>query len=59
MESPAFSDHAWWLASRASGIVALVLLTASVTLGLTMGGKLARRPGAGRTLRWSPSRSMA
>jgi sulfoxide reductase heme-binding subunit YedZ len=50
MESPAFSDHAWWLASRASGIVALVLLTASVTLGLTMGGKLARRPGAARTL---------
>ena len=50
MGSPAFSDHAWWLASRASGIVALVLLTASVTLGLTMGGKLARRPGAGRTL---------
>ncbi len=50
MESPAFSDHAWWLASRASGVVALLLLTASVTLGLTMGGKLARRPGAGRTL---------
>jgi hypothetical protein len=50
MGSPAVSDHAWWLASRASGIVALVLLTPSVTLDLKMGGKLARRPGAGRRL---------
>jgi sulfoxide reductase heme-binding subunit YedZ len=46
----AFADHAWWLASRASGVVALVLVTSSVALGLVMGGKLAGRPGANQTL---------
>jgi sulfoxide reductase heme-binding subunit YedZ len=39
------SDHLWWLASRASGLVALVLVTVSVGLGLTMAGRIARRPG--------------
>jgi sulfoxide reductase heme-binding subunit YedZ len=34
------SHYVWWLASRASGIVALVLITASVALGLTMASKL-------------------
>jgi sulfoxide reductase heme-binding subunit YedZ len=34
------SDYIWWLASRASGIVALVLITASVALGLTMAAKV-------------------
>jgi sulfoxide reductase heme-binding subunit YedZ len=29
-------DHAWWLASRSAGIVAYVLLSASVVLGLAM-----------------------
>jgi methionine sulfoxide reductase heme-binding subunit len=37
--------HGWWLASRASGLVALVLVTVSVGLGLTMAGKVMRRPG--------------
>ena len=37
--------HGWWLASRASGIVALALVTASTLLGLTMAAKLLRRPG--------------
>jgi methionine sulfoxide reductase heme-binding subunit len=34
--------HIWWLASRASGIVALALVAASVTLGLAMATKLMR-----------------
>lgn len=38
------SQHIWWLASRASGIVALGLIAASVMLGLTMANKLLRGP---------------
>jgi sulfoxide reductase heme-binding subunit YedZ len=34
-------DHAWWLASRSAGIVAYVLLSASVVLGVTMALNLA------------------
>jgi sulfoxide reductase heme-binding subunit YedZ len=37
--------HGWWLTSRASGVVALALLTASVTLGLLMASRRVRRPG--------------
>jgi methionine sulfoxide reductase heme-binding subunit len=48
--SQALTQHAWWLASRASGVVALGLVTISVLLGLTMAGKLSRKPGAGRVL---------
>ena len=33
--------HAWWLASRSAGVVAFVLLSASVVLGLAMAMKLA------------------
>jgi methionine sulfoxide reductase heme-binding subunit len=39
-----------WLVGRASGIVALGLVTIAVLLGLTMSTKLLRRPGIGRTL---------
>jgi sulfoxide reductase heme-binding subunit YedZ len=42
--------HGWWLASRASGLVALVLVTVSVGIGLTMAGKVMRRPGLSRKL---------
>lgn len=35
----------FWLASRATGIVAMVLLGLSVALGLAMSGRLGRRPG--------------
>jgi methionine sulfoxide reductase heme-binding subunit len=45
-----FAGHAWWLASRASGLVALGLVTISVVLGLMMAGKLSKRPGIGRVL---------
>lgn len=43
-------SHGWWLASRASGLVALVLVTVSVAIGLTMAGKVMRRPGLSRKL---------
>jgi methionine sulfoxide reductase heme-binding subunit len=43
-------DYIWWLASRASGIVALGLITASVGLGLLMASKLLQRPGLKPTL---------
>jgi sulfoxide reductase heme-binding subunit YedZ len=36
-------DHAWWLASRSAGIVAYLLLSASVVLGLAMALKIAPR----------------
>jgi len=44
------APYLWWLVSRASGIVALGLITASVLLGLTMATKILRRPGMGRKL---------
>ena len=37
--SPPVEEHGWWLASRASGLVALALVTISVTLGLVMAGQ--------------------
>jgi sulfoxide reductase heme-binding subunit YedZ len=38
-------DYAWWLASRASGIVALVLIALSVAIGLGMAARAFRKPG--------------
>lgn len=46
----AIDNWGWWLASRASGVVALVLVTISVGLGLMMASKLMRRPGFSRVL---------
>jgi sulfoxide reductase heme-binding subunit YedZ len=43
-------SYLWWLVSRASGIVALVLVSLSVTIGLAMAAKVLRRPGAKRSL---------
>jgi methionine sulfoxide reductase heme-binding subunit len=48
--STTLQSHGWWLASRASGLVALVLVTISVGLGLMMAGKVMRRPGLSRKL---------
>jgi methionine sulfoxide reductase heme-binding subunit len=39
------AQQIFWYASRSLGIVAIVLLGISVALGLTMSGRLARRPG--------------
>jgi len=44
------ADYSWWLASRASGVVALILVTISVGLGLTMASKIVRKRGAGPVL---------
>jgi sulfoxide reductase heme-binding subunit YedZ len=46
----ALQTHGWWIASRASGLVALVLVTISVGIGLAMAGKVMRRPGLSRKL---------
>jgi len=43
-------EYGWWLASRASGIVALILIALSVAIGLAMAAKAFRRPGLPRTL---------
>ena len=43
-------DHLWWIASRSSGLVALALITISVGIGLTMAGKIMRKPGRARVL---------
>lgn len=51
MTGPDPAQYGWWLASRASGVVALALVTASVAIGLTMAGKVLRRPGVGRKLK--------
>jgi DMSO/TMAO reductase YedYZ heme-binding membrane subunit len=39
------NQHLFWLASRSLGVVALLLLGASVTIGLFLSGRLIRRPG--------------
>jgi sulfoxide reductase heme-binding subunit YedZ len=43
-------QHSWWLASRAAGVVALLLVSASVLLGLVMAAGILRRPGLKRDL---------
>lgn len=48
--STSLYDHLWWLASRASGLVALGLITGSVLLGLTMSGRIMRKPGRAKKL---------
>jgi sulfoxide reductase heme-binding subunit YedZ len=48
--SNTLATHGWWLAGRASGLVALALVTVSVGLGLAMAGKVMRRPGLSKKL---------
>jgi len=48
--STTLATHGWWLASRASGLVAMALITISVGLGLAMAGKVMRRPGLSKKL---------
>jgi sulfoxide reductase heme-binding subunit YedZ len=40
------TQHVYWLASRALGVVAVVLLSLSVALGLALASKSVKRPGA-------------
>jgi sulfoxide reductase heme-binding subunit YedZ len=44
------TQHLWWLASRSAGVVALILVTISVGIGLTMSAKLMRKRGLGPKL---------
>ena len=41
-------QYLWWLVSRASGIVAIVLISLSVVIGLAMAAKVLRRPNVKR-----------
>ncbi|MEI6792693.1 MAG: hypothetical protein WCK97_05595 [Actinomycetes bacterium] len=50
MNGPNPLDYGWWLASRSSGIVALLAVSISVIIGLMMANGLPRRPGAKRQL---------
>lgn len=50
MKGPDPFDHGWWLVSRSSGIVALVLCSLSVIFGLLMANGLPRRAGATKLL---------
>lgn len=43
-------NYPWWLGSRAAGIVAFLLITAAVVIGLLMASKMSRRPGLKRNL---------
>ena len=48
--APTLAGHAWWIASRAAGLVALALITGSVILGLSQAGRLTRRPAIRRRM---------
>jgi len=50
MNGPNPLDYGWWLASRSSGIVALLAISISVIIGLMMANGLPRKPGAKRQL---------
>lgn len=50
MTGPRPLEYGWWLAGRASGLIALALITLSVLIGLLMATRLLRRPGVNRTL---------
>jgi methionine sulfoxide reductase heme-binding subunit len=43
-------EYGWWLASRASGIIALILIALSVIIGLVMAAKAVKSPAQRRTL---------
>jgi sulfoxide reductase heme-binding subunit YedZ len=43
-------NYPWWLASRAAAIVAFLLITTAVILGLLMASKRIKRPGLKRNL---------
>lgn len=45
MTDTSLGPHAWWLASRASGLVALGLVTISAVLALAVASRLVRKPG--------------
>lgn len=48
MTAPTPLHELWWLISRASGVLALGLVSLSVVIGLAMAAKVIRRPGLKR-----------
>ncbi len=50
MTEPDPAHYGWWLAARSAGVVAFLLIAASVILGLFLASGLARRPGSKRDL---------
>jgi sulfoxide reductase heme-binding subunit YedZ len=44
------NEHVWWLISRSAGVVALLLIAASVLIGLTLAAGLAGPPARRRVL---------
>ncbi len=50
MTEPDPANYPWWLASRSAGIVAFLLITTAVLLGLFMASNVFRRPGLKRNL---------
>ena len=42
---PAMEEHLFWIVSRAAGVAALLLSSAAVGVGLTMGGRLVKGRG--------------
>lgn len=44
------THYVWWLVSRAAGIVALILISLSVVMGLAMATKVLRRPALKRVV---------
>jgi methionine sulfoxide reductase heme-binding subunit len=54
------THHLFWLSSRAFGVVALVLVSLSVGVGLALAGRVSRRPGLpGRLKRLHESLALA
>ena len=54
------TQHIWWLSSRALGIVAMVLVSLSVGLGLAIAGRLGRQPGLpARMKNWHEALALA
>jgi len=44
-------QHLFWLSSRAFGVVAMVLVSLSVGVGLALAGRVSKRPGMARRLK--------
>ena len=45
MTDTSLSAHAWWLASRSAGLMALILVTVSAGMALAVASRLIRKPG--------------
>ena len=51
MSSTDPGHHLFWLSSRAFGVVAMVLVSLSVGVGLALAGRISKRPGMARRLK--------